>query len=106
MTASSSGLPSELDLVIGDSFRAPITGAGSQGYRWLATIDGDADAVEVDTVGVPPAGGQQGQGSYPRELRVEGLRAGTATVRLALTHAGGAVREEHVIVVRVHDATT
>ncbi len=97
-------LPSELELVIGARFRAPITGAGSQGYRWLATVTGDADAVDVATVGVPPADASAGQGSYARELRIEGVRAGVATVRLALTHAGGAVREEHKIVVRVRES--
>lgn len=94
-------LPSELDLVVGARFRAPITGAGSQGYRWLVTVTGDEDAVEVRTVGVPPPGESPGEGSYPRELQIDAHRPGTATVELALTHAGGRVREQHRLVVRV-----
>ena len=106
MTGLSLALPSELDLVVGAQFRAPITGAGSQGYRWLATVTGDADAVEVRTVGVPPAGDSPGVGSYPRELQIDARRAGIATVELALTHAGGRVREQHRIVVRVTETAS
>lgn len=98
---SSSALPSELELVIGARFRAPITGAGGQGYRWLATVTGDADAVEVQTVGVPPTGDSPGQGSFPRELHIAAVAPGTALIELALTHAGGRVRERHTITVRV-----
>jgi hypothetical protein len=98
-------LPSELDLVIGALFRAPITGAGSQGFRWLATVTGDADAVQVRTVGIPPdppAPGVPAQvGSYARELQIDAISTGTAVVDLALTHVGGDVRERHTITVRV-----
>jgi hypothetical protein len=87
--------------VIGAQFRAPITGAGSQGYRWLKTVTGDADAVEVQTVGVPPAGDSPGQGSFARELHIAALAPGTVVIDLALTHAGGRVRERHTITVRV-----
>ncbi|KHK96074.1 hypothetical protein LK09_17220 [Microbacterium mangrovi] len=98
---SSSDLPSELDLVIGERFRAPITGAGGQGYRWLATVTGDADAVDVQTVGIPPAGDPPGQGSFARELRIVGRAPGVAVIDLALTHAGGRVRERLRLTVRV-----
>ncbi len=94
-------LPSDIDLVIGARFSAPITGAGSQGYRWLATVSGDAGAVAVQTLGVPPGLGSTGRGSYRRELRIDALAAGVATVDLALTHAGGHVAERHMITVRV-----
>ena len=96
-------LPSELDLVVGAQFRAPITGAGSQGYRWLVTVTGDEDAVEVRTVGVPPSGESPGRGSFPRELQIDARRPGSAIVELALTHAGGRVREQHRLVVQVAD---
>ncbi|QAY60284.1 hypothetical protein ET475_10005 [Microbacterium protaetiae] len=94
-------LPSEIDLVIGEHFRAPITGAGSQGYRWLVTVTRDAAAVAVRTVGVPPAGDSPGQGSYPRELQIDALQTGVAVVDLALTRVNGEVRERHVLTVRV-----
>nr|WP_274636517.1 hypothetical protein [Microbacterium bovistercoris] len=94
-------LPSELELTIGAQFRAPITGAGSQGYRWLATVTGDAATIEVRTVGTPPVGHSPGHGSYERELQIDALQAGVAVIDLALTHAGGRVRERHGLVVRV-----
>lgn len=102
---SSSDLPSELDLVVGARFRAPITGAGSQGYRWLATVTGDAPAVDVQTAGIPPTGDDPGQGSFARELRIAALAPGTALIDLALTHAGGRVRERHTIIVHVRPGT-
>jgi hypothetical protein len=101
MTVSSSDLPSEVDLVVGALFRAPITGAGSQGYRWLATVTGAAHAVDVQTAGVPPVGDAPGQGSFARELRIVALAPGVAVIDLALTHAGGRVRERRTITVRV-----
>jgi hypothetical protein len=94
-------LPSELDLVIGAEFRAPITGAGSQGYRWLVTVAGDQEAVDVRTVGVPPVGDSPGVGSFARELQIDALTPGTAVVDLSLTRVGGEVREQHTLTVRV-----
>ncbi|WP_417563338.1 hypothetical protein [Microbacterium sp.] len=94
-------LPSELELGVGAQFRAPITGAGSQGYRWLATVTGDAAAVDVRTVGVVPADEAEAHGSYARELQIDALAVGIAHVDLALTHAGGRVRERHLVVVHV-----
>jgi hypothetical protein len=102
---SSSDLPSELDLVVGARFRAPITGAGSQGYRWLAEVTGDAHAVEVQTAGIPPAADRPGEGSFARELRIVAVATGTAVIDLALTHAGGRVREHHTITVHVRPGT-
>lgn len=94
-------LPSEITLAVGEHFRAPITGAGSQGYRWLTEVTVDAASVAVRTVGVPPPDPSPGQGSYPRELQIDALEPGVAVVDLALTRVGGEVRERHVVTVRV-----
>jgi hypothetical protein len=97
---SSSVLPPELELAIGEQFRAPITGAGSQGYGWSVDVAGDSGAVAVQTAGVPPQV-DPGVGSYGQELRITGLAAGVADVRLTLARGSGRVREQHRITVRV-----
>ncbi len=97
---SSSDLPSELELDVGAHFRAPITGAGSQGYRWTVEISGATDALAASTVAITPQH-DAGVGSYPRELRIDGLAPGDATVQLTLARHSGRVREHHVITVHI-----
>jgi hypothetical protein len=97
---SSSALPSELELQVGAHFRAPITGAGSQGYRWTVEISGATGAVAVSTAGIPPTH-DAGVGSFPRELRIDARAPGDAMVQLTLARHSGRVREQHVITVHV-----
>ncbi len=86
--------------MVGAHFRAPITGAGSQGYRWTVEISGATNSVAVRTVGIPPQH-DIGVGSYRRELRIDALAPGIATVHLSLARHSGRVREQHVISVHV-----
>lgn len=87
----------------GAEFRAPVTGAGSQGYRWIVTVTGDAEAVEASVAGIPPSAATAA-GSFARELRIQARRPGVARIGLALVHSGGRVREEHAVTVRVDPA--
>ncbi len=98
-------LPTAIDLVVGEEFRSPVTGAGSQGYRWIVTVSGSSGAVSATVDPVPPSD-PSASGSFPRVLTILGLATGVATVHLALTRSGGRIREEWSLTVRVHAATT
>jgi hypothetical protein len=97
---SSSGLPPELVLLVGEQFRAPITGAASQGYGWSVVIDGDRDAITVETAGIPPET-DVGVGSWEQELRITALEPGVARLQLTLARGSGRIREQHNTTVRV-----
>lgn len=84
----------------GADFRAPVTGAGSQGYRWIVTVTGDVGTIEAAVTGIPPVQ-LGGVGSFARELSIRARKPGVARVELALVHSGGRTREQHSIVVHV-----
>jgi len=86
--------------LVGEQFRAPITGAASQGYGWRVVIEGDQDAITVETVGIPPER-DVGAGSWEQELRITALVPGVARLQLTLARGSGRIREQYNTTVRV-----
>ena len=89
--------PSELHLALGEEARVPIGGAGSAGYQWAWTLEGDAQviavSIEADSSSCPspvsstsPGSGLR-SGSVDHVAVVRGVRAGRARLHLALVRS-------------------
>jgi hypothetical protein len=88
MPALSLEPPSELHLRPGETSRFRLGGAGSAGYRWAWTIDGDEEAISVavEAASPPPtpSPGVLRGGSVDQFIVVRGLHEGTARLHLVL----------------------
>jgi predicted secreted protein len=80
--------PSELHLAPGQESRFHIGGAGSVGYVWNSTLDGDSDSVSVaiEPASAPPLPGATVPriGSVGHIVIVRALKPGSTRLRLTL----------------------
>jgi hypothetical protein len=103
MPASPSAVPSELELHVGEREIIPLTSAGSVGYVWRLTVNGDAQAIEAATGPKEPrAPDAPPGGSVQQALFVSARAPGRATIRLELLRSDRLPpRESHEIAVTV-----
>jgi hypothetical protein len=101
MPESSLAVPTELALHVGHTAKIPLTGAGSVGYVWRVSVDGDAVLAKIGPADAQrPAG--PAVGSLPQALIIEGRSIGHATIMLRLVREPGRPpREQHEIAVIV-----
>jgi predicted secreted protein len=100
--------PSELDLAPGQESRFHIGGAGSAGYVWNSTVDGDSDSISVaiEPASAPPPPGATVPriGSVGHIVIVRALKPGSTRLRLTLARPISSARgpiASFTIVVRV-----
>jgi len=72
----------EVLLGVGQETVVPLGGAGSFGYGWHVTAEGDAAAVDESIEAADLRGGEHA--GAPQVLRVQGVRAGHVMLRLRL----------------------
>jgi predicted secreted protein len=78
-------LPSELTLRVGERRRFRLPGQAQAGYRWQASVQSGADAVDVDTSfdAAEPADAVPGKPFAGEILSIAARVPGRAKVRLA-----------------------
>jgi len=78
-------LPTELTLHVGERRRFHLPGLAQAGYRWSASVESGADAVDVDTSfdDVGPAAAVPGKPFASEVLSIAARAPGHAKVRLA-----------------------
>jgi hypothetical protein len=83
--------PSELRLVSGQDARIRLGGAGSAGYQWTWSLDGDVDAITVAVEAAPPAAAPPedslSSGSLDQIIVVRGARKGFTRLHLSLVRS-------------------
>lgn len=65
----------------------PLGGAGSVGYGWQVTADGDASAVEEHIEAAAAPGQGPPGGSAAQALRIVAVHAGNVTLHLRLVRS-------------------
>ena len=100
-------LPTELTLGVGETRRLTLPGLAQAGYRWKATVESGAEAVEVDTIfdDAEPAATEP-VGPFAAEvLSIAARASGRARVRLAQARSWeeNAAIAEHTLEITVVD---
>ena len=84
------GVPSALELAVGEEVRRPLPSAAGAGYAWSVRHEGGdvgAAELEIDVGLVPAFAGEPTNAPAPVALVALGLRPGRAVWRLVLARA-------------------
>jgi predicted secreted protein len=100
-------LPTELTVAVGETRRLTLPGLAQAGYRWKATVESGAEAVEVETIfdHAKPSATEPVGPFAPEVLSIAARAPGRARVRLAQARSWeeNAAIAEHTLDITVVD---
>ena len=74
-------MASTVELSVGDAHRVRLPGLGTAGYRWIATVEGDAGVAEVADAGVEPPPARRIGASSDELFDIRAVGPGATRVR-------------------------